>query len=210
MLVRYFLQMRPKNAGHIIETMENLILMEDMASENVSLAPFVEMDMNNIGHAAIHVSLGERSWPPAAGYSFVCWFQFQNLLKSQSKDTDPSKPVPSKKQSGPNGLHEQHVLRIFSVGAANNDNATYAQLYLQEDGILTLATSNSCFFSFSCLEFEEGRWHHLAVIHSKPNALAGLFQASVAYVYQLNLCNIILMNKTVQNTTSYRGIQLII
>ena len=37
--------------------------------------------------------------------------------------------------------------------------------------------------SFSGLELEEGRWHHLAVVHSKPNALAGLFQASVAYVY---------------------------
>ncbi|MED6196056.1 hypothetical protein PIB30_043740 [Stylosanthes scabra] len=183
MLVRYALQMRPKNAGPIIETMEKLILMEDMASENVSLAPFVEMDMNKVGHAAIKVSLGERSWPPAAGYSFVCWFQFRNLLKSQSKDMDPSKPVPSKKRSGPNGLHERHMLRIFSVCDANSENTTYARLYLQEDGVLTLETSNSCFFSFSCSEFEEGRWHHLAVIHSKPNALAGLFQASVACIY---------------------------
>ncbi|KAL1351549.1 hypothetical protein HN51_015458 [Arachis hypogaea] len=183
MLVRYVLQMRPKNAGPITETMEKLILMEDMASENVSLAPFVEMNMNKVGHAAIKVSLGERLWPPAAGYSFVCWLQFRNLLKSQSKDTDLSKPVPSKKRSGSNGLHERHMLRIFSVCDANNENTTYAQLYLQEDGVLTLATSNSCFFSFSCIEFEEGRWHHLAVIHSKPNALAGLFQASVACVY---------------------------
>ncbi|KAK7245429.1 hypothetical protein RIF29_40275 [Crotalaria pallida] len=184
MLVRFVLQMRPKNSGHIlVEMMEKLILMEDMASENISLAPFVEMDMSKIGHAAIQVSLGERSWPPAAGYSFVCWLQFQNLLKSQAKETDPSKSVPSKKRSGPNGLHQRHVLRIFSVGAANNDNSTYAELYLQEDGVLTLATSSSSFFSISGLELEEGRWHHLVVIHSKPNALAGLFQASFAYVY---------------------------
>ncbi|XP_061338100.1 protein SPIRRIG isoform X2 [Gastrolobium bilobum] len=184
MLIRYVLQMRLKNSGHIIvEMMEKLILMEDMASENSSLAPFVEMDMSKIGHAAIQVSLGERSWPPAAGYSFVCWFQFRNFLKSQSKDTDPSKFVPSKKRSGPNGLHERNILRIFSVGATNNDNATYADLYIQEDGVLTLSTSNSSFLSFSGLELEEGRWHHLAVVHSKPNALAGLFQASVAYVY---------------------------
>ncbi|XP_058770921.1 protein SPIRRIG-like isoform X2 [Vicia villosa] len=183
-LIRYVIQMRLKNSGHIIvEMMEKLILMQDMSSENISLAPFMEMDMRKIGHAAIQVSLGERSWPPAAGYSFVCWFQFQNFLKSPSKDSDPSKAVPSKKRSGPNGLQERHILRIFSVGATNNDEATYAELYLQEDGVLTLATSNSSFLSFSGLELEEGRWHHLAIIHSKPNALAGLFQASVAYVY---------------------------
>ncbi|KAI4349464.1 hypothetical protein L6164_010050 [Bauhinia variegata] len=178
-LIRYVLQMRLKNSGHrIVEMMEKLILMEDMASENISLAPFVEMDMSKIGHASIQVSLGERSWPPAAGYSFVCWFQFRNFLKSQSKETDPSKSVPLKKRQ-----HERHILRIFSVGAANNDNTSYAELYLQEDGVLTLATSDSCFLSFSGLELEEGRWHHLAVVHSKPNALAGLFQASIAYVY---------------------------
>ncbi|XP_027367665.1 protein SPIRRIG isoform X2 [Abrus precatorius] len=184
MLIRYVLQMRMKNSGHIIvEMMENLILMGDMASENMSLAPFVEMDMSKVGHAAIQVSLGERSWPPAAGYSFVCWFQFRNFLKSQSKDNDNSKLGTSKKRSGSNGLNERHILRIFSVGATNNDNATYAELYLQEDGVLTLATSNTSYLSFSGLELEEGRWHHLAVIHSKPNALAGLFQASFAYVY---------------------------
>ncbi|KAK7267817.1 hypothetical protein RIF29_20496 [Crotalaria pallida] len=80
-------------------------------------------------------------------------------------------------------LPVQWLLRIFSVGAANNDNSTYAELYLQEDGVLTLATSSSSFFSISSLELEEGRWHHLVVIHSKPNALVGLFQASFAYVY---------------------------
>ena len=66
MLIRYVLQMRMKNSGHIIvEMMEKLILMGDMALENISLAPFVEMDMSKIGHAGIQVSLGERSWPPA-------------------------------------------------------------------------------------------------------------------------------------------------
>ncbi|KAL1329696.1 hypothetical protein HN51_046871 [Arachis hypogaea] len=183
-LIRYVLQMKLKNTGHIIvEMMERLILMEDMSSETLSLAPYVEMDMSKVGHAAIQVSLGERSWPPAAGYSFVCWFQFQNFLKSQSKDNDPSKSTIPKKRSGSGGLHERNFLRIFSVGGTGNENATYAELYLQEDGVLTLSTSSSSFLSFSGLELEEGRWHHLAVIHSKPNALAGLFQASVAYVY---------------------------
>ncbi|KAI3773056.1 hypothetical protein L6452_04254 [Arctium lappa] len=122
-IVRYILQVRQMKSSHIlIDMMERLCLMENTASENVPLAPFVEMDMNKSGHASIQVPLGERSWPPAAGYSF-------------------------------------------------------------EDGTLTLATSNSSSLSFSGLDIDEYRWHHLAVVHSKPNALAGLFQASVSHVY---------------------------
>ncbi|GMI73991.1 SPIRRIG, Beach-Domain Homolog A1 [Hibiscus trionum] len=184
-LVRYILQLRLMKSGHtIVDMMERLILMEDMALKNVSLAPFVEMDMSKIGHASVQVSLGERSWPPAAGYSFVCWFQFQNFLRKNAKETDPAKGGSSKRKSGSDGQHHnQHILQIFSVGSLNDENTFYAELYLQEDGVLTLATSNSCSLSFSGLELEEGRWHHLAVVHSKPNALAGLFQASIAYVY---------------------------
>ncbi|KAJ4828594.1 hypothetical protein Tsubulata_004948 [Turnera subulata] len=184
-LIRYVIQMRQMNSGHaLVDMLESLILREDLALENVSLAPFIEMDMRKIGHASIQVSLGERSWPPAAGYSFACWFQFSNFLKSQVKETEPSNYGPFKKRSSSNGqLNERRLFRIFSVGAANNENTFYAELYLQEDGVLTLATSNSCSLSFSGLELEEGRWHHLAVVHSKPNALAGLFQASIAQVY---------------------------
>lgn len=185
MLIRYVLQMRLMNSGNIlVDMMQRLIFMEDIASEDVSLAPFIEMNMRKIGHASIQVSLGERSWPPAAGYSFVCWFQFKNFLKSQAKETESSKSGPSKRRNGSSGQnHDRHILQIFAVGAANDENAFYAELYLQEDGVLTLATSNSSSLSFSGLDLEEGRWHHLAVVHSKPNALAGLFQASVAYVY---------------------------
>ncbi|XP_024965619.1 protein SPIRRIG-like isoform X1 [Cynara cardunculus var. scolymus] len=173
MIIRCILQVRQKKPGHIlVDMMERMVLMQDTALENVPLAPFLEMDMRKIGYASIHVSLGERSWPPAAGYSFVCWFQYQNLLKTNAKDTEPSK-----RHTGP------QVLRMFSVGATDGGNTFYAELYLQEDGTLTLATSNSSSLSFSGLDISEEQWHHLAVVHSKPNALAGLFQASVAYVY---------------------------
>ncbi|XP_010270013.1 PREDICTED: protein SPIRRIG-like isoform X2 [Nelumbo nucifera] len=185
-LVRYILQSKMMSSGNIlVEMMERLIQMEDMASGNVSLSPFVEMDMGKIGHASVQVSLGERSWPPVAGYSFVCWFQHQNFLKVQAKEQEnPSRSGPSKKRSSSGGQQSsRNVLRIFSVGAVDDGNTFYAELYLQDDGVLTLATSNSCSLSFSGLELEQGRWHHLAVVHSKPNALAGLFQASIAYVY---------------------------
>lgn len=185
MLVRYILQMRSAGSGRLLfDMMEKLILREDMASEDISLAPFVEMDMSKIGHASIQVPLGERSWPPAAGYSFVCWFQFRNFLKSQAKETESSNSGPLKKKSITGGQqHGANVLRLFSVGSADKDKALYAELFLHEDGVITLATSNASSLSFSGSEIEEGRWYHLAVVHSKPNALAGLFQASVAYVY---------------------------
>lgn len=183
MLVRYILQMRLANSGHfLVDMMEKLILTEDMDSEYVSLAPFVEMDISKLGHASIQVPLGERSWPPAAGYSFVCWFQFRKFLKSPLKETEASRSGSSRRQNITGGQHP-NFLRIFSVGGADSGNTFYAELRLDEDGVLTLATSNSSFLSFSGLEIEEGRWHHLAVVHSKPNALAGLFQASFAYVY---------------------------
>lgn len=185
-IIRYIFQMRLTNSGHIlVDMMERLILLEDMASENVSLAPFVEMDTRKVGHASIQVSLGERSWPPAAGYSFVCWFQFKNFLKSLANEAgEQSKAGPFKRRNG-SGVpqNDRQIFRIFSVGSADNENTFYAELYLQDDGILTLSTSNSSSLSFSSLELEEGRWHHLAVVHSKPNALAGLFQASFACVY---------------------------
>ncbi|KAE8685031.1 WD repeat and FYVE domain-containing protein 3-like isoform X2 [Hibiscus syriacus] len=150
-LARYILQTRLIKSGHtIVNMMARLILMEDMGLKTVSLAPFVEMGMNKVGHGSFQVPLGERSWPPAAGYSFH---------------------------------HDQQVLWIFSVGTVNSDNTFYAELYLQEDGVLTLATGNSCSLSFSGLELEEDQWHHLAIVHSKPNALAGFFQDSIAYVY---------------------------
>ncbi|KAI3449688.1 hypothetical protein Pfo_006353 [Paulownia fortunei] len=184
-LIRYIFQMRLASSGRcLVEMMERLVLLEDMGSEDVSLAPFVELDMSKIGHASIQVPLGERSWPPAAGYSFVCWFQFRNLLKSPARETEAPKAGFSKRHSMTSGQQlGAQVLRIFSVGAVDNGSAFYAELHLQDDGLLTLATSNSSSLTFAGLEMEEGRWHHLAVVHSKPNALAGLFQASVAYVY---------------------------
>ncbi|KAL3849903.1 hypothetical protein ACJIZ3_011785 [Penstemon smallii] len=184
-IVRYIFQMRLASYGRgLVKMMERLILSEDMGSEDVSLAPFVELDMSKKGHASIQVPLGERSWPPAAGYSFVCWFQYQNLLKSQVRETEAPKAGYSKRHT-PTNVQQlgAQVLRIFSVGAVDNGSTFYAEIRLQDDGVLTLATSNSSSLTFAGLDMEEGRWNHLAVVHSKPNALSGLFQASVAYVY---------------------------
>ncbi|XP_042457467.1 protein SPIRRIG-like isoform X1 [Zingiber officinale] len=179
-LVRYILLLKTKSSANLlVDMMEKLLQMEDSRSEGVSLAPFVEMDMSKVGHASIQVSLGERTWPPAAGYTFVCWFQYRKLFKNLSKESEQGSKTGSSKKNASAG----QVLRIFSVGAVNDGNTLYAELYLHDNGVLTLATSSSCSLSFPGIELEEGKWYHLAIVHSKPNALAGLFQASMAYVY---------------------------
>ena len=62
MIIRCLLQMRQRNHGYIlVYMMERIVVMQDTASENVPLAPFIEMDMRKIGYASIHVSLGEIS-----------------------------------------------------------------------------------------------------------------------------------------------------
>nr|CAB3493271.1 unnamed protein product [Digitaria exilis] len=177
LLVRYILQLKVKRSGHLfVNMMDKLIQMEDVRQGNVSLAPFIEMDMSKAGHASIQVSLGERTWPPVSGYSFVCWFQFQNFFKCQAKEAEKTSKGAYSKRSG-------HVLRIFSVGAVDDANTLFAELYLHDNGVFTISTGSSSSLSFPGIEMEEGKWHHLAVVHSKPNALAGLFQASVASLY---------------------------
>lgn len=175
LLVRYILQLKVKRSGHLfVNMMDKLIQMEDVRQGHVSLAPFIEMDMSKAGHASIQVSLGERTWPPVSGYSFVCWFQFQDFFKCQPKEVE--KASKGSKRSG-------HVLRIFSVGAVDDANTLFVELYLHDNGVFTISTGSSSSLSFPGIEMEEGKWHHLAVVHSKPNALAGLFQASVASLY---------------------------
>ncbi|KAF9618611.1 hypothetical protein IFM89_002306 [Coptis chinensis] len=131
-LVRYILQMRLMSSGHaLVAMMERLVHMEDITTQNVSLAPYVEMDMSKFGHASFQVSLGDRSWPPAAGYSFVCWFQYRNFLKAWGKESDQtSKTGPSKRRStGSKQQMQGHVLRLFSVGSPDDGNTLSMQSF---------------------------------------------------------------------------------
>ncbi|CAD6214485.1 unnamed protein product [Miscanthus lutarioriparius] len=154
LLVRYILQLKVKRSGHLfVNMMDKLIQMEDVRQGHVSLAPFIEMDMSKAGHASI-----------------------QDFFKCQPKEAEKVSKGAYSKKSG-------HVLRIFSVGAVDDANTLFAELYLHDNGVFTISTGSSSSLSFPGIEMEEGKWHHLAVVHSKPNALAGLFQASVASLY---------------------------
>ncbi|KAE8729878.1 hypothetical protein F3Y22_tig00003096pilonHSYRG00052 [Hibiscus syriacus] len=159
-LIRSLLLFTPKVHLEVLNLIEKLARYGPFNLENLTSAGCVELVLETIhpflsssslllSHSLkiIEVSLGERSWPPAAGYSFVCWFQMKNFLKTPAKETEPTISGFSKMKTGLNGQHHDHSL------------------------------------SFSGLELEEGQWHHLAIVHSKLNALAGLFQPSIAYLY---------------------------
>ncbi|XP_031487394.1 protein SPIRRIG-like isoform X2 [Nymphaea colorata] len=182
-LLRYILQLKLINSGHVlIGVMKKLVNMEEVTSENVSLSPFLEMDMSKMGHASIQVSLGERTWPPALGYSFICWFWFSKFMNNTEKQGWQSNISTKMATSGGKNIGKQ-AFRIFSVGNVEDANTFYTQLYLQDDGVFILSMGNSSSVLFPSVELQENRWHHLAVVYSKPNALAGLFQAGVAYLY---------------------------
>ncbi|KAH7416368.1 hypothetical protein KP509_14G088100 [Ceratopteris richardii] len=54
---------------------------------------------------------------------------------------------------------------------------------MESSGTLALATSATNYLSFKGISLEEEVWHHVVVVHNKPNALAGLFQSSSAFLY---------------------------
>ena len=46
--------------------------------------PNVEFDMRRSGTASVHIpSFGSRSWPPANGYTFLCWMYFCTPLSGE-------------------------------------------------------------------------------------------------------------------------------
>lgn len=78
---------------------------------------------------------------------------------------------------------DRPLLRLLTVGTAEEKSTMCADLYMNESGVLTLATSPTSYLSFNGVRLEEDVWYHLVIVHSKPNALAGLFHSSVASLY---------------------------
>lgn len=185
MLARVIWLNRDSTAGQmghrLLEMMERMSRSAPVVTESLSFCPFIEFRMSRLGHACIRTPLGDRTWPPAAGYSFVCWARFENLSSQNASnltEADLSKVIP-KTRSGAIGS----VLRIFTVGTAGERTSVCAQLSLSDTGVLTLSTSPTSNLSFKGVRLDEGVWYHITIVHNKPNALAGLFQSSVAYLY---------------------------
>lgn len=183
-LGRYIWQNRDGSGGQtgksILETVKRMWSI-DFVPESVSLSSFTEFRMSRSGHACIRVPLVDRTWPPAAGYSFACWIRLENLRSQALMVAEPS--VPRSNLSGKKPGNTGPILRIFSVCTAEEKSTTCVELYVDDSGGLKLITSPTSFLSFKGVHLEEERWYHLVIVHNKPNALAGLFQSSFAYLY---------------------------
>ncbi|KAL2642607.1 hypothetical protein R1flu_010194 [Riccia fluitans] len=184
LLGRYVWQSRETAISGIgrkfLEVLERMSRSDGVYHGSISLSPFVEFSMLRSGHASMRISLGERSWPPGVGYSFACWMRYKNIESKGSAPESTSKTISANKVPVSPG---RPYLRLLTVGTAEEKSTTCAELYMNESGILTLATSSTSYLTFKGVRLEEGAWYHLVVVFSKPNALAGLFQSSVAYLY---------------------------
>ncbi|MCO5567993.1 hypothetical protein L7F22_021689 [Adiantum nelumboides] len=166
-----------------LDSMKRMIQLETSGSENGNAAPFVEMSQVQSGYSCMRVSLGDRTWPPTAGYSFACWLRYKSLSKHSSNEADEaSRKQPARGRPITTG-REHAKFKIFSVGSAEEKSQLYAEFYLEESGTLALATSVTSYLSFKGVFLEEDVWHHVVVVHNKPNALAGLFQSSSACLF---------------------------
>ncbi|KNA14960.1 hypothetical protein SOVF_102580 [Spinacia oleracea] len=166
LLIQYVLQMRLINPNHDLNNiLGRLLFMEHLASENASSTPSLEFDMSKTGHACIAASLGERAWPPMEGYSFLCWFQCKGLKSQRTEHQGTMK------------------LRLFSVSSTDSGNTFGEEIFLQEDGVLTLATNSTLLYSSCSLELEEGKWYHLAIVQSNRDDVAAEHFSGTVHIY---------------------------
>ena len=164
-----------------LESMKRMIQLESIMSENSYNVRFIDMSTGNSGYSCMNISLGNRPWPPAAGYSFAFWIRYRRTRSKEHNDFAPNNTYP---KSRPAPYAKEHKkIHIFSVGSMEEKSHMYAELYLEESGTLYLATSNTSFLSFKGVILEEGIWQHVVIVHNKPNILAGLFQSSTACLY---------------------------
>jgi len=172
----------------LLEMVEHMSQSVALTNECVSFSPFMDFQMSRLGYACIRTPLGDRSWPPAAGYSFACWARFENV-SSQTATKSSSSAGGSESANNSKGLLRTRscaagsVLRIFTVGTTEEKISVCAELFLDDTGVLSLATSPTSYICFKGVRIEQGIWYHLAIVHNKPNALAGLFQSSIASLY---------------------------
>ncbi|XP_021770284.1 protein SPIRRIG-like [Chenopodium quinoa] len=165
LLIQYVLQMRLIDANHYLNNiLGRLLFMEHLAYESASFAPCLEFDMSNMGHACILASLGERAWPPKEGYSFVCWFQYRGLESMQSEHEGTMK------------------LRLFLVTSTDSE-ITFVELFMQQDGVLSLATNNTLLLSSRSLGLEEGEWYHLAIVQSNRDDVTAKHFSGTVHIY---------------------------
>jgi len=137
-----------KNPQHPESIMK--VLSHAARAETYSDTPFVEYLENS---RAMIVSLDERPWPPAQGYTFMAWVYIQSV----------EQPIAQSKKA--NNAFTMLMLR-------SDDGRSNLEIGINTDSQLILNThTKPKFFVFSDFSFEQNKWYHLAITHSKYRIL---------------------------------------
>ncbi|CAI5942605.1 unnamed protein product, partial [Closterium sp. NIES-65] len=121
------------------------------SAQSVAVSSFADLSMRRVGYAGAHAIIGERPWPPAGGFSFACWLRFTGLRSdADDGESDEESEVRARLSFGSqrggsdNGrLGRARRLQVFTVAPAGEPHECCAELFIDEDGVLTLAANTN-------------------------------------------------------------------
>eukprot|EP01113_Clastostelium_recurvatum_P033194 TRINITY_DN4361_c0_g1_i1.p1 TRINITY_DN4361_c0_g1~~TRINITY_DN4361_c0_g1_i1.p1 ORF type:complete len:3468 (+),score=1121.67 TRINITY_DN4361_c0_g1_i1:47-10450(+) len=103
--------------------------------------PYIEFDSSKHGCAYLHyASLGDRSWPPANGYTLMFWL----YIEKAGMDMIP--------------------MEIVTI--STEDRRSVSSLTVRA-GTMSMQTSSSTKVEFPGVRFDEGQWYHVALVHAR-------------------------------------------
>ncbi len=118
-----------------------------MAAKESSSTPFVNMEPDS---ACSIVALNERSWGSSlTGYSFGCWFYFNNITRGR--------------------VDERSEGKLFDLLAlSSEDKKSYLKISMRDDGYLEVKlASKAKKILFSSFTFLPKKWYNVVITHKK-------------------------------------------
>ncbi|CAI5463376.1 unnamed protein product, partial [Closterium sp. Yama58-4] len=121
------------------------------SAQSVAVSSFADLSMRRVGYAGAHAIIGERPWPPAGGFSFACWLRFTGLRSDgDDGESDEESEVRARLSFGSqrggsdNGrMGRARRLQVFTVAPAGEPHECCAELFIDEDGVITLAANTN-------------------------------------------------------------------
>lgn len=112
---------------------------------------FFEFDLRRHPHAYIRTgSLGDRSWPPANGYTIMFWISIEAF--------------------GEDGVVDLFQFNTHGQQASADDKLLSAQL---KDGVMLVQVGKQT-AEFGAFKFTKGRWFHVAIVHARNRLYASV------------------------------------
>ncbi|EFA78057.1 BEACH domain-containing protein [Heterostelium album PN500] len=118
------------------------VLLKILASmaKSPSTPPYFEFNPNNrVSHGYIHLPIQQHQWPPTNGYTIIFWLYIE--------------------KNGP----QIDLLQIYS-----EDKRSNLTIFIKS-GVLTVHILNNSKYviEFPSFTFEEGKWYHIGIVHSR-------------------------------------------